>query len=200
LQHLPDLSQRLVGMLTDRVRTYTEVEQQSQKLAALGKLSAGLAHELNNPSAAARRSAGILRECLARLREAVRTSSIGPEDCAMLAEKEEKIRVSLKPPQYKDEFERVDREEAIQTWLEQRGVDNAWQLGPLLAEANLSDADLETFAKAAGPSRTNSTTARRGSPISSKRSRNIPTWIRRPCRRSISPRVSTRRSRSCITN
>ncbi len=152
LQHLPDLSQRLVGMLTDRVRTYTEVEQQSQKLAALGKLSAGLAHELNNPSAAARRSAGILRECLARLREAVRTSSIGPDDCAMLAEKEEKIRVSLKPAQYKDEFARIEREEAIQTWLEQRGVDNAWQLGPLLAEANLSDADLETFAKAAGPS------------------------------------------------
>src|SRR5215471_17190027 len=55
LQHLPDLSQRLVGMLTDRVRTYTELDQQSQKLAALGKLSAGLAHELNNPSAAARR-------------------------------------------------------------------------------------------------------------------------------------------------
>src|SRR5579863_477291 len=152
LQHLPDLSQRLVGMLTDRVRSYTEVEQQSQKLAALGKLSAGLAHELNNPSAAARRSAGILRECLARLREAVRSSSIGPDDCATLAEKEEKIRVTLKPPQYKDEFARVEREEAIQTWLEQRGVDNAWQLGPLLAEANLTDADLETFAKAAGPS------------------------------------------------
>jgi signal transduction histidine kinase len=152
LQHMPDLSQRLVGMLTDRVRTYTEVEQQSQKLAALGKLSAGLAHELNNPSAAARRSAGILRECLARLREAVRSSSIGPGDCAMLAEREEKIRVSLKPAQYKDEFSRIEREEAIQTWLEQREVDNAWQLGPLLAEANLTDPDLETFAKAAGPS------------------------------------------------
>jgi signal transduction histidine kinase len=152
LQHMPGLSQRLVGMLTDRVRTYTEVEQQSQKLAALGKLSAGLAHELNNPSAAARRSAGILRECLARLREAVRSSSIGPDDCAMLAEREEKIRVSLKPAHYKDEFVRVEREEAIQTWLEQRGVNNAWQLGPLVAEANLSDSDLETFAKAAGPS------------------------------------------------
>jgi CRP-like cAMP-binding protein len=45
LQHLPELSQRLVGMLTDRVRTVTEAEQQSQKLAAIGKLSAGLAHE-----------------------------------------------------------------------------------------------------------------------------------------------------------
>src|SRR6202451_3188039 len=121
LQHLPDLSQRLVGMLTDRVRTYTEFEQQSQKMAALGKLSAGLAHELNNPSAAARRSASTLRECLARLREAVRGSSIDDDDCAVLAEKEEKIRVSLKPAQYKDEFARIDREEAIQMWLAPRG-------------------------------------------------------------------------------
>jgi signal transduction histidine kinase len=152
LQHLPDLSQRLVGMLTDRVRTYTQVEQQSQKLAALGKLSAGLAHELNNPSAAARRSAGTLRECLARLREAVRTSSIGPDDCALLAEREEVIRRELKPPQFKDEFARVEREEAIQTWLEARNIEDAWKLGPLLAEANLTDAHLETLARAAGAS------------------------------------------------
>src|SRR3984957_1074027 len=149
LQHLPELSQRLVGMLTDRVRTYTEFEQQSQKLAALGKLSAGLAHELNNPSAAARRSASTLHECLARLREAVRASAIGPDDCVLLAEREEAIRVSLKPAQYKDEFDRVEREEAIQTWLEGKGVKEAWQLGPLLAEANLTDQHLEALASVA---------------------------------------------------
>src|ERR1700723_2324711 len=152
LQHLPELSQRLVGMLTDRVRTYTEFEQQSQKLAALGKLSAGLAHELNNPSAAARRSASTLHECLARLREAVRASAIGPDDCVLLAEREEAIRVSLKPAQYKDEFDRVEREEAIQTWLEGKGVKEAWQLGPLLAEANLTDQNLEALASVAGKS------------------------------------------------
>jgi signal transduction histidine kinase len=152
LQHLPELSQRLVGMLTDRVRTYTEFEQQSQKLAALGKLSAGLAHELNNPSAAARRSASTLHECLARLREAVRASAMGPDDCVLLAEREEAIRVSLKPAQYKDEFARVEREEAIQTWLEGKGVKEAWQLGPLLAEANLTDQNLEALASVAGKS------------------------------------------------
>ena len=152
LQHLPDLSQRLVGMLTDRVRTYTLAEQQGQKLAALGKLSAGLAHELNNPSAAARRSASTLRECLARLREAVRASSVGPDDCALLAKREEEIRVELKPAEFQDEFARVEREEAIQSWLEVRNVQDAWKLGPLLAEANLTDAHLASLEAAAGKS------------------------------------------------
>jgi signal transduction histidine kinase len=152
LQRLPDLSQRLVGMLTDRVRTYTQEQQQSQKLAALGKLSAGLAHELNNPSAAARRSASTLRDCLKRLRTSVRASAIGPEDCAKLAQREEMIRVQLTPPEFKDEFARVEREETIQSWLEAKGVQDAWQLAPLLTEANLSDAQLQTFAGVAGDS------------------------------------------------
>jgi signal transduction histidine kinase len=149
---MPELSQRLVGLLTDRVRNVTREEQQREKLAALGKLSAGLAHELNNPSAAARRSAGALRDCLQRLRIAGRTSTLGPDDCGVLALREEQIRASLKPAEYKDEFGRVEREEAIQTWLEARGVTDAWKLAPLLADANLTDAHLESFAGAAGPS------------------------------------------------
>ena len=151
-RRMPELVRRLVGLLTDRVRNVTRLEQQHEKLAALGKLSAGLAHELNNPSAAARRSASALRDCLLRLREAARDTEIGPEDCGLLAEKEEEIRTGLKPVQFKDEFDRVEREEAIQSWLESKDVPDAWKLSPSLADAGLTDGQLASFAAAAGKS------------------------------------------------
>jgi len=149
---MPELTRRLVGLLADRIREVTRTEQQREKLASLGKLSAGLAHELNNPSAAARRSAAALRNCLARLRAVARSTTIGPNDCVKLAQIEEEIRSSLTPAQFKDEFARVEREEAIQSWLEAHNVAEPWKLAPQLGEANLRDADLARFATAAGAS------------------------------------------------
>src|SRR5438874_1765108 len=78
-QRMPELSQRLVGLLTDRVRNVTRDEQQREKLAALGKLSAGLAHELNNPSAAARRSGAALGPELIRFATLLEMERISSE-------------------------------------------------------------------------------------------------------------------------
>jgi len=68
---MPELSRRLVGTMVDRTRESTRIEQQRDRLAALGKLSAGLAHELNNPAAAARRTAERLRGVVGEFRASV---------------------------------------------------------------------------------------------------------------------------------
>ena len=60
-----EITEALVHNMTDRVREFTKYQQQNDKMMALGKLSAGLAHELNNPSAAIVRSAQELKKALA---------------------------------------------------------------------------------------------------------------------------------------
>src|SRR3954454_10388587 len=70
VQKSPELATRLVGLMSDRIRETTRFEQQRDRLAALGKLSAGLAHELNNPASAAKRASSQLREMLKRVRDA----------------------------------------------------------------------------------------------------------------------------------
>src|SRR5712691_4515207 len=70
VQKMPELTRRLVGLMSDRIRETTRIEQQKDRLAGLGKLSAGLAHELNNPASAAKRATSQLREILKRIRDA----------------------------------------------------------------------------------------------------------------------------------
>lgn len=62
VRKMPELARRLVSMMSDRIREGTRIEQQRDRLVSLGKLSAGLAHELNNPASAAKRATGQLRE------------------------------------------------------------------------------------------------------------------------------------------
>src|SRR5262245_6447649 len=70
VQKMPELTRRLVGLMSDRIRETTRMEQQRDRLASMGKLSAGLAHELNNPASAAKRAAAQLREVLKKIRDA----------------------------------------------------------------------------------------------------------------------------------
>jgi signal transduction histidine kinase len=136
-ERMPKLGARLVGVLADRVRETTRNEQQSEKMVALGRLSAGLAHELNNPAAAARRSAEHLRETLCSLRTAavslaLRDLSLDQRRWLFEIERawEEKNHSASM-----DTLERSDREQEIGAWLDERGVAEAWTLAPDLVEA-----------------------------------------------------------------
>jgi CRP-like cAMP-binding protein len=94
IQKMPVLTQRLVGLMSDRIRETTRVEQQRDRLAGLGKLSAGLAHELNNPASAARRATSQLRTTMKRIKDA--SHALGARDLTAAQRAEiEKLEASL---------------------------------------------------------------------------------------------------------
>ncbi len=141
-RRIPDIQPRLVGLLTDRVREATRADQQREKLAALGKLSAGLAHELNNPASAVRRSTAGLREALDSLRDAnfgLCREELSDEVLEHLAEIEKEVAQDMTGSPVMDALDRSDREDHITAWLEKRGVSKPWQLAPALVEAEADD-------------------------------------------------------------
>ncbi len=97
VQKMPELTQRLVGLMSDRIRETTRIEQQRDRLASLGKLSAGLAHELNNPASAAKRAASQLRDILQKIRDA--SLELGRRDLSSAQKSEiEKLESSFTQP------------------------------------------------------------------------------------------------------
>ena len=144
LDRLPALRPKLVGVLADRIRETTRTDQQREKLTALGKLSAGIAHELNNPAAAVRNAAINLQQVLGALRTAglhLDQRGLPPEDRIFLAQIECNWPKDH-PPAALDSLERSDREEAAGEWLEAHRVPDARQLAPDLVDAGC---DLETL-------------------------------------------------------
>src|SRR5215213_6379221 len=122
---MPVLVQRLVGIMSDRVRESTTIDQQQDKLMALGKLSAGLAHELNNPAAGATRAANDLIETLKELRAAdMRLCShdlTAKQQASIDAFESKAIDHTATATQLKS-LDQSDREDEISEWLESHGI------------------------------------------------------------------------------
>jgi signal transduction histidine kinase len=150
LHRIPTLGPRLVGILSDRVREATRQDQAREKLASLGKLSAGLAHELNNPAAAGQRSASALIDAFARYMQAnarLDESNIGPEKRALLREIEVLAREKQSHASPMSSLKLSDCEEELRTWMEEHGVESAWALAPSLAQADATKRHLEMLAE-----------------------------------------------------
>ena len=146
VQKMPELTQRLVGLMSDRIREGTRIEQQRDRLAALGKLSAGLAHELNNPASAAKRAASRLRQTLKRIKDA--SHDLGRREITPAQRSElEKLETSLlqneDPPP--DPLTISDLEEQLDTSLRKHGISDLWQLAADLARKNVKPEVLESL-------------------------------------------------------
>jgi len=152
VQKMPVLAQRLVGLMSDRIRETTRMEQQRDRLAALGKLSAGLAHELNNPASAAKRAASQLRGMLYRIRDA--SHELGRRELTLAQKSEiEKLEASLMarddPPP--SALAVSDLEDQLDSLLRSHGQEGLWQVAADLAGKGVRPAVVESLFATLGP-------------------------------------------------
>src|SRR6266700_892732 len=146
VQKMPELTTRLVGLMSDRIRETTRIEQQRDRLASLGKLSAGLAHELNNPASAAKRATSQLRTILRRIKDA--SVELGRRDLTSAQKAEiEKLEAlftqkDIVPP---DALTVSDLEDQIDSLLRSHGQNDLWQLAAGLARQNIKPEVLESL-------------------------------------------------------
>jgi signal transduction histidine kinase len=159
LAAIPSMTQRCVSVLLDRTREVTRMEQQGEKLAALGKLAGNLAHELNNPASAAQRAAaslfGDLKE-YGQQRHDLGRMITSPEQDAALKEWYERTREQMSDycessTKHFSAIVVADREDALGAWLEKHKIPDAWSLAPSLAESPLTIGHLDELAAIASP-------------------------------------------------
>ncbi|MGB8030957.1 MAG: ATP-binding protein [Terracidiphilus sp.] len=147
---IPSMAQRVVSTLLDRVREVTRIEQQAEKLAALGQLAGNLAHELNNPASAAQRAAATLLTALRANRSnriKLITLRLTEEQMEKVVAWEEKIfsrsGETLDPPAETDALGFIRREESLRAWLSGVGCGDAWEVAAQMAEQSVTTADLD---------------------------------------------------------
>lgn len=150
LNAIPSMTERIVWALIDRNREYTRAEEQIGKLAALSKLAGNLAHELNNPASAARSAALALSQDSelarndARYQLGLRLSDQTVLNSYVQGLSAIRSRVSSGLPNSSSKLT-DDLEDALSNWLNGKGFEEAWQLAPILAEAEVSIAQLQEF-------------------------------------------------------
>lgn len=141
IRRIPQLLPRLMGVLADRIRESSRTTQQHEKLRALGKLAAGLAHELNNPATAASRSAEALRISARHLRRIdfkLAYAAFSSEQITCLHQLEEEIVENLCNGSSLDALAQSDLEDPVRQWLNRHNITAATELAGPLVEARIT--------------------------------------------------------------
>lgn len=149
LARSPTAAQFIIRTLTARSRGLEAHVRHEERMARLGTMTAGLAHELNNPAAAVLRSAGQLQAAqdqaeAARL--ALEGLSLSAGQRATVTALMERVRAGAAEPPQLDVLLRSDREAELEDWLADRNVPDAWELTAALVNLRLDTAELEALA------------------------------------------------------
>ena len=128
--------------------------RQTEKMATLGTLAAGVAHELNNPAAATKRAADHMRDAFESLERALLqldTSKLDDEGRKLMGEISATARVAASRPNDLDPISRSDLESQTEEWLEERGAEDAWDIAPTLVAQGLHGGVLDRVGSALAP-------------------------------------------------
>ncbi len=131
----PSAALALLHTFNTRLRSTEAMLRQTEKMASLGTLAAGLAHELNNPAAAVQRSSGQLRDTLAdwqRLSGQLDALILDPAQHEAVHALRDEIAIHIAAPAKLDPLMRSDQEGELQDWLEGNEIEQAWELAPPL--------------------------------------------------------------------
>ncbi|HEY2163460.1 MAG TPA: HAMP domain-containing sensor histidine kinase, partial [Gemmatimonadaceae bacterium] len=143
----PHVTAALVHAMIDRARTFKENDLEGEKVASLGRVAAGLAHELNNPASAATRGAQLFGEAIVETETAARVLGAAQLSESELATLEHARANCLRiRPTGVSPLDRADREEAIADWLARHGIDDRG--APVLADTAMNVATLDELARA----------------------------------------------------
>jgi signal transduction histidine kinase len=125
------------------------VLRQSEKLATLGKLSAGIAHELNNPAAATQRGSDRLYDTMTKLQDSLldlTREDLSQEQTTAFNQFRDRI-LDTGTQGELSALDRSDREQEIGSWLEQQGIPDAWDIAPMLAGSGIGLDDIKIFSE-----------------------------------------------------
>jgi signal transduction histidine kinase len=152
----PTVHQRVMRQVAPVIGRLTGIEQNRDRLASLGEMSAGLAHELNNPAAAATRAAAQLQETMEVVTGAVGAfveSGVERDGAAVLVALQREALSNMGSRTALDALDAADAEDSLLGCLEDLGVADAWRYAESLAAAGVDQDWIERLIAAAGPGR-----------------------------------------------